>query len=107
MFFFEPELQSTGSEKKHVEVEPSLTKKTGVELESKSPVIHGDNSKQAPQEVYKNLRNILSSSLLSNRSSIRQKKTIPSSSLLSNHSSIRQELETAEELGGCTIDFQI
>lgn len=81
------ELQSTGSEKNHVE--PRLTKKTRVkQVSEKSHVIHGD-SKQAPQEIYKNLRNILSLSLLP------------------NHSSILQELEAAEELGGCTIDFQI
>lgn len=84
--FLQPELQSTGSEKKHVE--QCRAKKTPVKRDSESHVVHGD-SKQAPQEVYKNLRNILSLSLLS------------------SPSSIRQELETAEELGGCTIDFQI
>lgn len=48
-----------------------------------------ENTKHQPQEIYKNLRDIMSGS-----------------TMLDNLS-ILPEIETAEKLGGCTIDFQI
>ncbi|XP_059634957.1 proteinaceous RNase P 1, chloroplastic/mitochondrial-like [Cornus florida] len=47
------------------------------------------NTKHPPQEIYRNLRNILSTSIFS------------------NHSTIVSEIEAAEEHGSCVIDFQI
>lgn len=48
-----------------------------------------DRSKAPPQEIYRNLRNILSASIFS------------------TNSTVLSEIEAAEKLGNCVIDFQI
>ncbi|XP_010249682.1 PREDICTED: proteinaceous RNase P 1, chloroplastic/mitochondrial-like isoform X2 [Nelumbo nucifera] len=71
-----------------------------VDVRTKSPVklptldhcsdetFHG-NSKLPPEEIYRNLRNILATSLSP------------------NDNTILSQIEAAEKLGGCSIDFQI
>lgn len=48
-----------------------------------------EKSKAPPQEIYRNLRNILSASIFP------------------THSTVLSEIEAAEKLGNCIIDFQI
>lgn len=47
------------------------------------------NTKRPARKMYKNLKNILSASVLS------------------NHQSVLSKIEAAEELGDCVIDFEI
>ncbi|KAL3532463.1 hypothetical protein ACH5RR_005984 [Cinchona calisaya] len=82
----QPELHLAQGKEKHTS--SGNRKKTQDKLE---PTGHRSrvDSKRAPQETYRSLKNILSSSLLSECCSI-----IP-------------ELEAAEKFSGCVIDFQI
>lgn len=50
---------------------------------------HQERSEAPPQDIYRNLRNILSASMLPNQSTV------------------LSEIEAAEKLGNCIIDFQI
>ncbi|KAM5547775.1 proteinaceous RNase P 1, chloroplastic/mitochondrial-like [Rosa sericea] len=62
--------------------------RTGIESQPLKIANH-KYTKHRPQEIFKNLKDILSGSTIS------------------NHRSIIPEIETAEKIGGCTIDFQI
>lgn len=65
---------------------------TVVETDAKSQPFNNGNPKSAsqpPEEIYKNLKVVLSGSMISD-----------------DHS-ILKEIERAEKLAGCTIDFQI
>lgn len=61
------------------------------DIQERSPPNHRnqEKSKTPPQEMYRNLRNILSASIFS------------------THSTVLSEIEAAEKLGNCIIDFQI
>ncbi|KAL5572640.1 hypothetical protein UlMin_022237 [Ulmus minor] len=66
--------------------------RSAIQTEVKSEPYNNGKHKDTtphPQEIYKNLKDILSETMNS------------------NHSSILQQIESAEKLGGCTIDFQI
>ncbi|RZC50313.1 hypothetical protein C5167_018738, partial [Papaver somniferum] len=76
----------------------NMKSKSPSKIMKQRPSDHGEGSKihentQPPpaQETYRNLRNILSASLLSN----------------SNYQTPISDIENAEKLSGCTIDFQI
>ncbi|KAI3887205.1 hypothetical protein MKW92_053679 [Papaver armeniacum] len=70
---------------------PSKTMKQPSSDHSEGATIHENSQPPPAQETYRNLRNILSASLLSN----------------SHYQTPISDIENAEKLSGCTIDFQI
>lgn len=66
----------------------STRRKNQVKVTGKTHGSHG-RGKEAPEEIYRSLKNILQPSITS------------------DHCSILPELKAAEELGSCVVDFQI